>query len=56
MRYIRETLYTDLVTHGMEERMAESAKEIALNYLQFWLDASGASHQIPDLTHHCAFF
>lgn len=41
MRYIRESLVTDLVTHGMDPKLAETAKDTAYNYLQFWLDTSG---------------
>lgn len=32
---------TDLVTHGMDPKLAETAKDTAYNYLQFWLDTSG---------------
>lgn len=46
-RYIRESLVDDLVGRGMDEKTAESAREMAFNYLQFWLDASGEQPAWP---------
>lgn len=37
----------DLVGRGMDEKTAESAREMAFNYLQFWLDASGEQPAWP---------